>query len=354
MRRDGTVTNWANHQNVPSRKLSVVTTAKLPDHPTESSSAALPRYSAGTLDERFVDLDGVRVHYVTADGPADGPCFVLVHGLGGSWANWADVMPLLAQRGRVVALDLGGHGLTQATPGQSTVSANLALLHRFVQSTCDGQPAIVIGNSMGGLLTAQLAALDKRVVAGAVLIDPAIPPTPASRPDPLVLVGFGVSSLPVVGPRALAGQGRRVPVEKQVEFTMRLVTTDFERISPALYKLHLDNAIQRPDRMGNTDAQYLSATKSLLAQLFRRGRYARTMQRILQPVLLLHGAQDRLVHVRTARALAAANPHWSYVEGAEQGHTPMLDHPEWVADQVLDWVDAHPAMASRGVPRGGA
>jgi len=314
--------------------LSVVTTAK--------------------LRERYVDLDGVRVHYVTEDGPKDGPRFVLVHGLGGSWANWADVMPLLAERGRVVALDLGGHGLTRATPEQSTVSANLGLLQRFVQSTCDGRPAIVIGNSMGGLLTAQLAALDKRVVAGAVLIDPAIPPTPVSRPDPAVLVGFGVSAMPVVGPRVLAGQGKRVSIEKQVDFTMRLVTSNFDRISPQLYKQHLDDAIERPERVGNTDAQYLSATKSLLWQLFRRGRYARTMQRILQPVLLLHGAQDRLVHVRTARALAAANPHWSYVEGAAQGHTPMLDYPDWVADQVLGWVDAHPAMGGRAVLSAGA
>lgn len=294
------------------------------------------------------------MHYVTEDGPKDGPRFVLVHGLGGSWANWADVMPLLAKHGRVVALDLGGHGLTRATPEQSTVSANLTLLQRFVQSTCDGVPAIVVGNSMGGFLAGQLAALDSRSVAGAVLIDPAIPPTPAGRPEPMVLVGFGVSALPVVGPRVLAGQGKRVPVEKQVAFTMRLVTSDFGRISPELYKLHLEDAIQRPGRVGNTDAQYLASTKSLLWQLFRRRKYAQTMRRITQPVLLLHGAQDRLVHVRTARALAAANPHWTYVEGADKGHTPMLDYPDWVAEQVLSWVDANPAMAARGAVSAGA
>lgn len=294
------------------------------------------------------------MHYVTEDGPKDGPRFVLVHGLGGSWANWADVMPLLAKHGRVVALDLGGHGLTRATPEQSTVSANLTLLQRFVQSTCDGVPAIVVGNSMGGFLAGQLAALDSRSVAGAVLIDPAIPPTPAARPEPMVLVGFGVSALPVVGPRVLAGQGKRVPVEKQVAFTMRLVTSDFGRISPELYKLHLEDAIQRPERVGNTDAQYLASTKSLLWQLFRRRKYAQTMRRITQPVLLLHGAQDRLVHVRTARALAAANPHWTYVEGADKGHTPMLDYPDWVAEQVLSWVDANPAMAARGAVSAGA
>ncbi|WP_446665910.1 alpha/beta fold hydrolase [Flexivirga sp. B27] len=306
------------------------------------------------LRERYVDLDGVRVHYVTEDGPKDGPRFVLVHGLGGSWANWADVMPRLAEHGRVVALDLGGHGLTRTTPEQSTVPANLDLLDRFVRSIADDSPMIVVGNSMGGLLTAQLAALDPRTVAGAVLIDPAIPPTPVSRPDPLVMAGFGIGAMPVVGPRALAGQAKRVDLEKQVDFTMKLVTTNVDRISPELRKLHLDDAIARRERLGNTDAQYLAATKSVLWQLLRRGKFARTMHHIIQPVLLLHGAHDRLVHVRTARALAEAHPHWSYVEGADQGHAPMLDYPDWVADNVLSWVDAHPAMTSRRALSAGA
>ena len=298
------------------------------------------------LRDRFIDLDGVRVHYVTKDGPKDGPRFVLVHGLGGSWANWAEVMPALAERGRVIALDLGGHGLTDAPPERSTVPANLLLLQRFVRTMCDDRPAIVIGNSMGGMLTGQLAALDKRAVAGAVLIDPAIPPTPASRPHPLVLVGFGIQSLPYVGPRFMAGQSQRVSLEEQVEFTMRLVTSHADRISPELRQLHLEDTRQRRARIKDPDAQYLAATKSVLWQLLRRERYAKQMHRILAPVLLMHGAQDRLIHVRTARALAADHPHWSYVEGADKGHTPMLDHPDWVADEILDWLDAHPGMAT--------
>lgn len=300
------------------------------------------------LRERYVELDGIRVHYVAEDGPADGPCFVLVHGLGGSWANWADVIPALAARGRVVALDLGGHGLTQARPDQSTVPANLQLLQRFVHRVGGGRPAILLGNSMGALLAAQLAALDQHAVAGAVLIDPAIPPSPRSRPHPLVLAGFGINSLPVVGPRFLAGQAQKVTLEQQVDFTMRLVTSDVDRISPALRQLHLNDVRARKERIVDADAQYLAATKSVLWTLLRRVRYARTMDRIEQPVLLMHGAKDKLIHVRTARALAAAHPRWTYVEGADQGHTPMLDYPDWVVEQVLSWVDANPSMASRG------
>lgn len=302
--------------------------------------------TSSTPRDRFVELSGIRVHYVTEDGPSSGPRFVLVHGLGGSWANWADVMPALATRGRVLALDLGGHGLTQATPDRSTVPANLALLRHFVQATCEGRPAIVVGNSMGGLLAAQLAALDKRAVAGAVLIDPAIPPTPMSRPHPMVLAGFAINSLPVVGPRFLARQAEKFPLEQQVEFTMRLVTSDPERIAPALRQLHLEGSRLRRERIVDADAQYLAATKSTLWQLIRRVHFARTTDRILAPVLLMHGAQDRLVHVQTARSLAAGHPHWTYVEGADKGHTPMLDYPDWVSEHILSWVDGQQSMAA--------
>lgn len=302
------------------------------------------------LRERYVDLDGTRVHYVTEDGPKDGPRFVLVHGLGGSWTNWADVMPLLAERGRVIAPDLGGHGLTDVPPKQAGMTANLQLLRRFVHSASDDRPVIVVGNSMGGLLAAQLAALDKRAVAGAVLIDPAIPPTPVSRPHPLVLVGFGMESLPVVGPRFLARQSARVPLEQQVDFTMRLVTSNADRISEQLRLQHLEDTLARRERIEQADAQHLVATRSLLWQLLRRQRYAATMDRILQPVLLIHGARDRLIHVGTARSLAAAHPHWTYVEGADKGHTPMLDYPEWVADEVLTWMDRHAAIMRRLTP----
>ena len=61
----------------------------------------------------LADLAGP-VHWVDFGGRDGGPTFVLVHGLGGSHLNWALVAPGLADRGRVVAVDLAGFGLTPA------------------------------------------------------------------------------------------------------------------------------------------------------------------------------------------------------------------------------------------------
>ena len=299
-----------------------------------------------TLRNRFIDLDGVRVHYVTAPGPEDGPIFVLVHGLGGSVANWTSLIPLLAQRGRVMALDLGGFGLTEVRPPQASVRANLALLDHFVTAVCD-RPAVVIGNSMGGMLTAQLAARNPRMIAAACLIDPAIPPSPVARPHPLVTVGFSVYLVPGLDVWATRKRESRKTARQLVEETMRMVTTDFDRIDPAVVDEHVELAERRATEYPSGDAAFATAARSLLLQFARRGQYSRTMHQILQPVLLLHGDRDQLINVKSARALAARHPGWTYAEGKGLGHTPFLDFPEWTAQEIFAWLDANPQIDQR-------
>ena len=100
---------------------------------------------------RWADLGGP-LHYLDFGGPAGGPLIVCVHGLGGSAANWVAVAPLLTGSCRVLAPDLAGHGLTQSRGRGTGVAANRALLHRFLASVSPG-PAVLMGNSMGGMIS---------------------------------------------------------------------------------------------------------------------------------------------------------------------------------------------------------
>jgi pimeloyl-ACP methyl ester carboxylesterase len=120
---------------------------------------------------RTVDLGGP-VHYVDFGGPAGAPRVVLVHGLGGSHLNWCLLAPRLAQVLRVLAVDLVGFGLTRPEGRAATVHANVALLDRFVAEVA-GAPAILVGNSMGGMISILEAAAQPRAVAALALLDPA-------------------------------------------------------------------------------------------------------------------------------------------------------------------------------------
>ncbi|TMB23462.1 MAG: alpha/beta fold hydrolase [Deltaproteobacteria bacterium] len=102
-----------------------------------------------------IDLDGP-IHY--ADFGGTGPTLVLVHGLGGSYVNWLAVAPALARSGRVLALALAGFGRTPLGERSAGVHANRVLLDRFLETVAPG-PAILVGNSMGGLVAMMEAAL---------------------------------------------------------------------------------------------------------------------------------------------------------------------------------------------------
>src|SRR5690242_7458182 len=128
----------------------------------------------------LADLGGP-VHFVDHGG--SGLPVVLVHGLGGSHLDWLNVAGPLGRHGRVLALDLVGFGRTPPEGRSADVWAQRDLLVRFVREVA-GSPAVLVGNSMGGLLTVMAAAEYPDDVAGAVLVDPAVPPIEGEQVDP--------------------------------------------------------------------------------------------------------------------------------------------------------------------------
>src|SRR3989449_5872817 len=152
------------------------------------------------MRSRTIDLDGP-VHY--ADYGGTGPTLVLVHGLGGSHVNWLAVAPVLARRARVLAVALAGFGRTPLGERWADVHANRVLLDRFLDAGAGG-PAVLVGNSMGGLVAMMEAALAPERVAGLVLVAPAQPRSAEARVD-----GTGAALFTLYAPPLVGGQGLR-------------------------------------------------------------------------------------------------------------------------------------------------
>ena len=286
---------------------------------------------------RWVDL-GVPVHYVDHGGPAGAPLLVMVHGLGGSVVNWAALAPLLTGSCRVLAVDLIGFGHTQAGSHPTSVTANQQMLQRFLSEVA-GSPVILVGNSMGGLITIVQAAQHPESVTAIVLIDPALPVKVGSQPDALVSAGFGMYAVPHLGRAMLRARRRARSPEELAMDVLRLCCVDPSRVSPDVFEQHLEMARTRsgyPD----IDEQFLGAARSLIRYLARPGSYRATMAAIRVPVLLLHGEKDRLVTIGASRAAAAANPSWRFEVAPDVGHVPQLEVPGWTAAQILEWLSA--------------
>lgn len=297
---------------------------------------------------QWVDLDGP-VHYVDHGGPADGPLLVCVHGLGGSLVNWAALAPRLTGTVRLVALDLAGFGQTRAVGRSASVISNQRLLHRFLTEVI-AQPAILVGNSMGGIITTLQAHAHPETVAGAVLIDPALPIARA-RPDPLVTAMFAMYAVPPVGRAALrARRGRSTPRQAAME-VLRLCCVDADRVPAEVIDQHVEVARLRRSYTEVDDAM-LDAARSLMRVLALRRRHLAMLAGMKGPVLLLHGEKDRLVSVASARSTARANPGWRFEIAEDVGHVPQLEVPEWTAERILDWLVTDGSRAAELTRRG--
>jgi pimeloyl-ACP methyl ester carboxylesterase len=304
------------------------------------------------MESRTLDVDGRPVYL--ADFGGSGDPMVLVHGLGGSHVNWLAVAPRLAERFHVVAPDLAGFGLTPLAGRSAGVDANADLLDRVLGGI--GEPVVLVGNSMGGMISLLESARHPERVRAVVLIDPSLPAALSVRRPNLVVVGtFLVYSVPGLGQTFVKRRAARLGPEGMVRETMKLCTADMSRIPKDVYDAHVELARKRQAFAWGTDA-YLEAARSIVTTLARRRRYEAVMHSVGAPVLLLHGDTDRLVPLDAARAAARLNPSWRFEVYDDTGHIPMLERPDMVVDSTLRFLDdvlspaAAPAPRERAVP----
>jgi pimeloyl-ACP methyl ester carboxylesterase len=142
---------------------------------------------------RFVDVDGVRLHYLER---GEGPPVVLLHGNVVTAEDWilSGVLDLVAERHRVIAFDRPGYGFSERPQGSAWTAASQAelLLHAFAQLGIE-RP-VVVGHSWGTNAALAIALADPAAVSGLVLISGYYNPT--LRADALLVAPAAV---PVLG-----------------------------------------------------------------------------------------------------------------------------------------------------------
>ena len=109
--------------------------------------------------ELTVDLGEVRMNHAVLGDP-DATPLVLIPGQSDSWWSYETVMPALAERFRVHAVDLRGQGRSTWTPGRYTLDLIAGDVQRFLDVVV-GRPAVVAGHSSGGTVAAWLSAYAK-------------------------------------------------------------------------------------------------------------------------------------------------------------------------------------------------
>jgi pyruvate dehydrogenase E2 component (dihydrolipoamide acetyltransferase) len=256
--------------------------------------AAEAEAAAAESAYRFSDVDGIRVRHARR---GDGAATVLfLHGFGGDLDTWLFNLEALADLHTAIALDLPGHGQSdRKLPGKT-----LAELARFAVHFLDAvevSAAHLVGHSMGGAIAAQMALDHPQRVASVALIGSA---------------GLGDEINTGYTEGFIAAQSRRdlKPVVEQLFAKPELVT---RRLLDDLLKYK---------RLDGVTALLTELNDSLFGQGRQREQPARRLGDAGKPVLVVWGAEDRIIpplHARRAGASAAV----AVIEGA--GHMVQME-----------------------------
>jgi len=326
----------------------------LPAAPRSDIVAMWPLSSRPTptmaVTQSFTRDLGVPVHAVDFGGT--GAAMVLVHGLGGAVENWLAVGPALAQRAHVVALDLPGFGRTPPAPDGVDVDVQQRLLDRFIDSVVGG-PAIVVGNSMGGLVAMMEAARNPARVAGLVLVAPAQPRPRGARIYWALLVALILYSIPWLGPWLWRRRVKRRGPSGLVEDMLQVICVDPSRVPADVRVAHVTLVAERLARMPWSDRAFATAARSIMRVLGRKAEWQAMVRAISAPTLIVQGDGDRLVSPLASRTLASARPDWrlEVLEGI--GHVPQLEAPAPFVTIVERWLDGEGQPARHRATRSG-
>jgi pimeloyl-ACP methyl ester carboxylesterase len=303
-----------------------------------------PIEALGLPESRWVDVGGP-VHYRVWEGPPDGRTFMCVHGLGGSLLNWAPVAPGLARQGPVLALDLAGFGLTQPDGRGTGVGSNRKLLDGFLRAL-DLSPVVLVGNSMGGMVSLIQAAHAPQSVEALVLVDAAFPRTRSMQGqfDPRIASLFALYNTRLLGEWLAEMRRRRLGPEGLVRETLRVAAADPSAIDPLLVRAMIEQARMRQS-LGYATRAFLDAARSIFRAQVAPGRYRSLVRSITRPALVMHGARDRLIPVGAAREAAASHPNWKLVVFEDLGHIPQMEAPGRWLSAVEHWLDERPGDA---------
>ena len=268
---------------------------------------------------RFVDVDGVRVHYQEA-GDKHAPALVLIHGFASSTVVWSKVFLKLAEAGfRVIALDLLGYGYS-AKPrnGEYTIAGQAKLLTRLLDTL--GIPsALFVGSSYGGAVAATCAIdypdqVEKLILVGTVN---------NNRPLAFTLLRLFGSPLfgDVVSPLLIGSRRLLRRRMKQV----------YDRHEWVLDERRVD-ARHLPLRAAGTQRAIIRTVRGWDAE-----RISRDAHLITQPTLLLWGENDQEIPLADGARLHEEIPGSRLIIFLECGHLPHEEYPEAFTSVVIDF-----------------
>ncbi|MCO1577603.1 alpha/beta hydrolase [Crossiella sp. SN42] len=281
-------------------------------------AASLP----GEFRSEHAEVNGTRLHYVHG---GQGSPLVLLPGWPQTWWQFRKIMPALAERHRVIAVDLrgmGGSAIAEDGYDKKTMARDIHELIRHLGF----ERAAVAGHDIGAMVAHSLAANHPETVSRIALIDvphpdeslneiPMLPP----HPDRVHPWWFAFNHLHGLPEQLLRGRSRHV-----IDWLYQAMLLDQDKIDDHARTVYA-RAYDRPGRVTAGNGWYQSWRQDIADN--------HGYPKLTTPVLGIGGAQG--YHYATVRALPAQAVEYELVEIPECGHYVPEEQPERLVAELL-------------------
>jgi pimeloyl-ACP methyl ester carboxylesterase len=263
-----------------------------------------------------------------------GPAVIFIHGFGASWLHWRKNIPALAANCRVYAIDLIGFGgSAKPKPGEK-INYTLETWGQQVADFCRevvGEPAFLVGNSIGCIVAMQAAVINPDMTLGTALLNCSLRLLHDRKRVTLPWVKrFGAPilqnflAIKPVGDFFFHSLAQPKTVKKILlqAYANRETVTD-----------ELVDILMAPAKDSGAAAVFLAFTA------YSSGPLPEDLLSIIScPVIILWGTADPWEPINLGRELANFPQVQKFISLEGVGHCPQDEAPELVNPILLDWI----------------
>lgn len=278
--------------------------------------AEVPIASLAGPEDRFVEIDGVRLRYREwGMAGANRPSLLLIHGFGNSLQSFRELAPRLADECHVIAIDMVGYGLSEKPVDHDYHNGPQASVLVAAARKLGLERVIYVGHSLGGAVALHAAVIDP-TARGLVLLNPGIIRTGVPK-----IVQVTLPPLPRMSAKMFASREFRGNFLKQSYVNPDIVT---EQV--------IDDVM-----LGARTEGYMTGMTSLMKQ-YREGEEIALASRVTVPTLIPWGDRDKNKPREEATQLQAMLKGSTLVRFADAGHYVHEEAPDGVARAIKDWL----------------
>jgi len=285
---------------------------------------------------KSLPLSGGDLFYYDSEGNADStggetkkPAVVLIHGLGDEADTWRHVFPLFVAAGyRVVAPDLPGFGRS-IWKGRISMRRHCAAILRLLTTAgiaSPGNPAVLVGNSLGAAVSEMAACKRPDLVKALILIDGCFPL------DGKIDKGLLPLMLPSIGSKWYRSFRNN---HKAAWESLYPYYGDLEAMSEEDREFLRERVIARVESE-NQERGYLSTLRSMNVFFVFNGRsISRGIKTYQGKIAILWGEKDRILPVERSALFRGLRPDAKMTLISGAGHLPHQEKYEETAAHML-------------------